>query len=299
MKKLLLVLFICLGSFSLMALPAAKLIQEAVKAAARVSGKKLTPAAQQSAVKALSKAAAKYGDDALKVVREGGLEALKQGSRYGDDFWRAARHAEPAAIRSLALHTEELLPLARRIGPEFLKLEAKAPGLAARAAALFGDDGVKILAKAPGDDLSRLIGAAGKADSLQTRNFLLKAYENVPDKEKFLSFFNWKNIAATGVSAAAVTLAYKAGGGVEEGLKTLAEKDPESFGKIISGSIAPFKWLIFVIVVLAIFPFLKFLWKRSGITFLKKVPREEKKNPESEQKAVQEEEIQENPENKE
>ena len=281
-----------------MALPAAKLIQEAVKAAAKVSGKTLTPAAREAAVKALSKAAAKYGDDALRVTREGGLEALKQGSRYGDDFWRAARHAEPAAIRSLALHTEELLPLARRIGPEFLKLEAKAPGLAAKAAALFGDDGVKILAKAPGDDLSRLIGAAGKADSLKTRNFLLKAYENVPDKEKFLSFFNWKNIAATGVSAAAVTLAYKAGGGVEEGLKTLAEKDPESFGKIITDSIAPFKWLTFVIVVLAIFPFLKFLWKRSGITFLKKVPREEKKNPESEQKAVQEAEKQENPENK-
>ena len=117
MKKVLAILLVFAGGILLNGSPAAKLIQEAVKAAAKVSGKKLTPAAQQSAVKALSKAAAKYGDDALKVAREGGLEALKQGSRYGDDFWRAARHAEPAAIRSLALHTEELLPLARRIGP--------------------------------------------------------------------------------------------------------------------------------------------------------------------------------------
>ena len=105
MKKVLAILLVFAGGILLNGSPAAKLIQEAVKAAAKVSGKKLTPAAQQSAVKALSKAAAKYGDDALKVAREGGLEALKQGSRYGDDFWRAARHAEPAVNQRRKLPT--------------------------------------------------------------------------------------------------------------------------------------------------------------------------------------------------
>jgi hypothetical protein len=149
MKNLTFTLLFLLWGSALMAFPTTLLLQETIEIAAKVSGKHLSPSAARAAVSSLSKAAARHGDDVLRVTREGGLEALSRGAQYGSAFWHAARHAEPAALRSLLLHTDELLPLARRLGPDFLKLEAKVPGVAARAVELFGDDAVKILASLP------------------------------------------------------------------------------------------------------------------------------------------------------
>jgi hypothetical protein len=262
-------------SLFLSAAPAGKLILKTVEAAAKVSGKSLSPAARSAAVSALTQAVTKYGDEAIRITRQGGLETLKQGMRYGDEFWRAARHADPAALRSLALHTEELLPIAQRIGPAFLKLEAKVPGLGAKAVSVFGDDAVKALAELPADDTLRLLGLAQKSRKKGIEKMLLKAYSLVPDKEKFLTAFDWKKIMATGLSSAAVIAAYKLSHGAEEGLKTLAENDPERFTALISETLAPFKWLIFFLVLLGIFPLVRILWKWSMI----KLPHRKKEEP--------------------
>lgn len=268
MKFLLFITLFC-SLFSLQALPMGKVIQETIEVAEKVSGKKLFPFARRSTASALSKAVAKYGDDALKITRKGGLEVLKQSAKYGDDFWRIARHAEPAAIRSLALHADELLPIAKRIGPDFLKLEAKVPGLAAKAVHLYGDDAVKVLVKAPADDVSRLIGMAKRAETPAARGMLLKRYSSVPDKEKFLKALDWKKIGAIGISSAAIVGAYKLGCGVEEGLVTLAKNNPEAFATVLLDGIAPFKWLIFALLLLALWPLVTWLWKRSNIHFTK------------------------------
>ena len=288
MKKCLLTFLFLWGSLSLMAFPAGKTIQETIKIAAKVSGKALSPAAQHAAAKALSQAVARYGDDALKVTRAGGLEALKQGRRYGDAFWKAARGADPVAIRSLALHTRELLPLAKRIGPEFLHLEAKVPGVAAKAAALFGDDTVKALSKAPADDISRLIGMAQRVESPAARRMLLQRYASVPDKEKFLNALDWKKIGTIGISTAAIVGAYKLGSGVEEGLVTLAKNNPEAFATVLSDGIAPFKWLLFVMLLLVLWPLINLLWKWSQNTLCKNKPGKEKENtsPEPQKQAA-------------
>lgn len=267
MKKFVVIAVIFFSTFSLMAFPGGKVVQETVKAAAKVSGKALSPFAERAAAKALAKAVAKYGDDALRITRQGGLEALKQGARYGDDFWRAARHAQPAAVRSLALHTRELLPLAKRIGPEFLNLEARAPGLASKAVRLFGDKAVKTLAKSPPDDISRLIGLARRTNSSKIRNLLVRGYASTPNKDKFLRALDWKKITAAGLSTAAIIAAYKVSDGAEEGLKNLARNNPEVFASVLSDWIAPFKWLIFIMLTLALWPFLNLLWKWSGIRF--------------------------------
>lgn len=268
MKFFLFITLFC-SLFSLQALPMGKVIQETIKAAAKISGKTLSPFVRRSAASALSKAVAKYGDDALKITRKGGLEVLKQSAKYGDDFWRIARHAEPAAIRSLALHADELLPIAKRIGPDFLKLEAKVPGLAAKAVHHYGDDAVKVLVKAPADDVSRLIGMAKRVETPAARGMLLKRYSSVPDKEKFLKALDWKKIGAIGISSAAIVGAYKMGCGVEEGLVTLAKNNPEAFATVLSDGIAPFKWLIFALLLLTLWPLVKWLWKRSNIHFTK------------------------------
>ena len=265
MKHLLITAIFC-AFLSLQAFPAGKVILETIETAAKVSGKTLSHGARSSAARALSKAMAKYGDEAMKITRQGGLEVLKRSAEYGDDFWRIARHADPAAIRSLALHADKLLPVAKRIGPAFLKLEAKAPGLALKAVNCFGDDSVKILAKLPPDDLSRLIGLAKRAETPAVKGMLFKRYLSVPDKEKFFKALDWKKTGAIGISAAAIIGAYKLGCGVEGGLTTLAKSNPEAFTTLISDGIAPFKWLLFALLLLALWPVVKWLWKRSGIT---------------------------------
>ena len=70
-------------------------------------------------------------------------------------------------------------------------------------------------------------------------------------------------------STASIVGAYKLGSGVEEGLVTLAKNNPEAFATVLSDCIAPFKWLIFAMLFLALWPFGKWLWKRSNIHFSK------------------------------
>ena len=86
--KTLAVTLTALFTLSLMAQPAAKVLQSTLTAAARVSGKTLSPALRKTMFKSLSVAVKKHGDAALKATRFGGLEVLQQGSKYGDDFWR-------------------------------------------------------------------------------------------------------------------------------------------------------------------------------------------------------------------
>ncbi len=214
--------------------PVAKAVTEAVEFAARRSGKTLTPAAREAAETALRRTAAQYGDEVLQAVRLGGLEALEQGGTHGPEIWRLAK-GYPAAARGLALHADEWLPLIRRTGPEFLAIEARAPGLGTRITAEFGDDAVRRLANAPADDLSRLLGYGGKADSPETRKLLLDSYTKSSKPSYFLEQLNWKQIMAAGLSTAAIVAAYKVSDGAAEGLVTVAKESPEVF-------MAPARW---------------------------------------------------------
>ena len=257
------VTFAALLTFSLMGQPAVKVIQSTLSAAAKVSGKTLSPALRKTMTKSLSLAVKKHGEAALKATRLGGLEVLKQGSKYGDDFWRIVCKAEPRAVRSLALHAEELLPIAKRVGPRFLELEARAPGLGKHVVACFGDKGAKTLAHAPANDISRLVGAAKRADTPATRKLLFEKYCGSADRELFLNKLNWKVILASGLSSAAVIAAYKSSNGVEKSLILAAEKCPEGVFKTAGVLIAPFGFLLFGVILLGLWPLLKRLWKWS------------------------------------
>jgi len=245
----------------------ARVVREAVETAAEVSGKNLTKATRKAAQKALAEAFAKYGDDALRAARHGGLEAIRCGARYGDDFWRLTRGASPHAVRSLALHADELMPIAKRIGAEFMLLEGKAPGLGAKVVAEFGDDAARMLARtASADDIAKLAGYAGKADSPATKKLLAECYGQ--KGHRFLEKLDWKKIMATGLSAAAVTAAYKISDGVEEGIKTAAKENPEQFAKGVFSAVAPIVWAlavpIAIAVALVLLKYLKLRRKRSA-----------------------------------
>lgn len=252
MKHVILSLMLICGMQIAAAAPA-KIIQETIEFAAKVSGKTLSPLTRRSAHKALSKAFAKYGDDVLKMTRHGGLEALKIGSKYGDDFWRLARHAEPSAVRSLVLHSDDLMPLAKRLGADFMRLESKAPGLGAKIVSEFGDDAARTLAKtASADDMSKLLAYSGKADSAATKRMLYDQYQK--NGSKFLNALNWKTIMAGGLTASMLMGTYKVTDGIETGLKTVAEKEPNQFVRIVENVFSPLRWVLFAVCFVLLAP---------------------------------------------
>ena len=215
-----------------------KVVEETLEAAAKKSGKVLSKTAESKLGRELVEAAAKYGDDVMPLVREGGLEVLEQGAKYGDDFWRLCREV-PAGSRALALHADDLMPLARRIGPDVLKLESRGPGMTARIAGEFGDDAVKMLAKQPPQDVTRLLGYAAKADSPETGRLLYETYAKSADPGAFLARLNWKHIMAGGLTAAMITGAWKTGSAAEtfaekvgDATETLAAEHPETCARV-------------------------------------------------------------------
>ena len=208
-----------------------KAVSKTIEAAAKKSGKALTPAMRKASEKALLQASKQYGDDGFKVVSRGGLEALEQGGKHGKIFWELCAHT-PQAARSLALHADDLLPIAKRIGPEFMKLEAHVPGLGKQAVTCFGDDAAKLLVKMPADDAARLIRFGAKADSPRTAKMLLDGCQKTSGA--ILKHLDGKRIVALGLSAAMVTAAYKVSDGIEDGLTEIASESPEHFTNVVA-----------------------------------------------------------------
>jgi len=83
---------------------------DAVKAAVRVSGRQLDDVARAALERALIRAATRYGDDAFKAARYGGVELIEAAAKHGDDVWEWSCRV-PTAARSLALHADDLVPL--------------------------------------------------------------------------------------------------------------------------------------------------------------------------------------------
>ena len=181
---------ICLTIFAILLLestqglasPSSTLTREVLERVLRESTERsgrevLEGGARRSAIETLERLSGKYGDDALKIARDGGLELIEAVPRFGDEVFEIAIKASPEARRALARGVPELLPLAKRVGVEAIELEARTPGLALKTFSTFGDDGGKMIAKsAPTEDVPRLLSYGEKADSKATRDLLLVQY---------------------------------------------------------------------------------------------------------------------------
>jgi len=156
-----------------------EVLERVLRESAERSGREvLEGGAKRSAIETLERLSGKYGDDALKIARDGGLELIEAVPRFGDEVFEIAIKISPAARRALARGIPELLPLAKRVGVEAVELEARTPGLALKTFSTFGDDGGKIVAKsASTEDVPRLLSYGEKADSKATRDLLLAQYQ--------------------------------------------------------------------------------------------------------------------------
>jgi len=260
--------------FPLSAVPLRRAVGEAVEAAARVSRASLDDAMRKSLHKSLNELCRRYGDEALQVVSHGGLEVVKVSAKYGDDFWRAAKNAPPAALRSLVLHPAEMLPAAGAVGREFLLLEGKLPGLALEAFRIYGDEGVRYLSLLPTGDAAKLIAYGARRNSPEVSAALLKGYRRTSGR--ILNSLDGKKIMAAGLSAAMVAAAWQVSDGAGDGLRELALRDPESFGKVISNLTLPFWLLLSGCVVILLLPWFVSSFRRAVRELCRKSPSGEK-----------------------
>lgn len=226
----------------------AKVVDETLELAAKRSGRTLGEGTKIALSREMLKNSARYGDDVLPLVRNGGLEVLEQGIRHGDDFWRLCK-AVPEASRSLALHSEQLLPLAKKMGPDILKIEARAPGLSVRFAEEFGESCVHYIARHSPEEAPRLLGYMAKADSPATKKLFAETVVKSKDPSAFLQALNWKNIMAGGLTTAAIVSAYKVSDGLQEGLK-----NPEAAEHVTNTALAPFRYGLYLLFAILLIP---------------------------------------------
>lgn len=181
-----------------------EVLEETLKKAAVQSGRELAEhTTKKAAMETLERLTVSYGDDVLKLVREGGLELVEGAAKYGDDVVEMALKSSPAAGQALVRNLPELLPLARRVGLEALELEARSSGMAVQVFKVFGDDMGKVVAKnIPAEDLPRLLKYAEKADSPATRELLLNAYKK--EKGDLFKRIPPSLVLATGVTASMI-----------------------------------------------------------------------------------------------
>jgi len=178
-----------------------EVLERVLRESAERSGRDLLEeGAKKSAIETLERLAGRYGDDALKVARDGGLELIEAVPRLGDEVFEIAIKASPEARRAFARELPDLFPLAKRVGVEALELEARTPGLALKTFSTFGDEGGKIVAKsAPSEDVPRLLSYGEKADSKATRDLLIDRYEK--EGKSIFERIPPKLVLASGLSA--------------------------------------------------------------------------------------------------
>lgn len=185
--------------------PSATITREVLERVLRESAERsgrdlLEEGAKKSAIETLERLAGRYGDDALKVARDGGLELIEAVPRLGDEVFEIAIKASPEARRAFARGLPELFPLAKRVGVDALELEARTPGLALKTFSTFGDEGGKIVARsAPSEDVPRLVSYGEKADNKATRDLLIESYEK--EGKSIFERIPPKLVLASGLSA--------------------------------------------------------------------------------------------------
>lgn len=241
-----------------------ELLERVLRESAERSGRDLLEeGAKKSAIETLERLAGRYGDDALKVARDGGLELIEAVPRLGDEVFEIAIKASPEARRAFARELPELFPLAKRVGVEALELEARTPGLALKTFSTFGDEGGKIVAKsAPSEDVPRLLSYGEKADSKATRDLLIDRYEK--EGKSIFERIPPKLVLASGLSASMLygthrgTEPFQATGDAIRENDDLAKNAVSQFGMIGGG-------IVLILAALLLWRFGLMPWQRPKV----------------------------------
>jgi hypothetical protein len=197
------------------------LVEQALKASGRKGAEaatlELAEQAAASAVKMLGRT------EAEKLIRVGGLQLLEAGARHGDEVLKLASRV-PEAARYIGASPGEALSLAARLGENGLRIEARMPGLASQAAEHFGKKELGLLARSSPEEVTRLVGLAGRADSAETRGLLYETWKR--RGKRLLDELETRKmlILAGGLTASMLTVA----DGLQDAIQDMPEKTPKA-----------------------------------------------------------------------
>lgn len=153
-------------------------LRDASKWLIKRGANKVLKTSTDSCAETLRHLCSKYGEPALKVIDDTGIEFVEKVASQGDELFELAMKVTPKARRSLAGDVDNLFSLTKEFGTEALELEAKSPGMSAHVFRLFGDDlGKNITRSVPAKDIPRLVRYGERADNQATRNLLMKKYK--------------------------------------------------------------------------------------------------------------------------
>ena len=74
-----------------------------------------------------------------------------------------------------------------------------------------------------------------------------RSCRRVPHKTRQMYKISWRQIAATGGAAGTIIAAYKVSDGVQQGMKCVAEKNPEQFIGLLGRLTLPFRFVLWCI----------------------------------------------------
>lgn len=204
-----------------------RMVTNAVEAALRQGGRQsVEPAARRAAMAAGEQVARRHGAGGLRLLADGGMDAVQVMARYGDDAVRLSNNLSPAARRVMVSHADSLIPIGRRLGAEAVERAAKSPHTAAQLLRTHGDDlGMRVLRQTPPGDLPRVLRYLDAADSPATREAFLRAYRR--EGASIFQRIPPGLVVATGLSTAMVVGTVRATQPMMEVAGKISELAPE------------------------------------------------------------------------
>ncbi len=98
---------------------------------------------REAAEEMAEQAVARYGDEALLLLKKSGPQGLRLLKRYGDEAiaWTRAGGEEALQVMARPSFEREILPVLRRGGPELIGIEARTPGTIGSLVRSYGSSG--------------------------------------------------------------------------------------------------------------------------------------------------------------
>jgi hypothetical protein len=221
-----------------------KLVKEAIEYFAKKFGKELVEEGTEQTAKRLGQIAAKYGDDAVAVLRPLGPRGVKFADEFGETGYRMLQKHGREGLVTLEKYGDEAIQLAKTHGDEALDVLVNQPGVGRQLVVSYPKEMLPTIAGLRSDEAVRLSKIApdfAKLPPAAQKTFAEKLAQGGDD------FVMWaykrrKEIFVSGASAAALISLYKLGDGVATNVSDLipAAPNPET---------SPGLWMFLVGVV--------------------------------------------------
>lgn len=206
-----------------------KLVKEAIEWFAKKFGKELAEEGAEQTAKRLAQLAAKYGDEAVAVLRPLGPRGVKFADEFGEIGYKTLQKHGRKGLVMLEKHGDEAVQLASKYGDEALDVLVSQPGVGTQLVRSYPKETLPAIARLSSDEavhLSKMAPDFAKLSPAAQKTFAQKLAQGGDD------FVVWaykrrEEIFVAGALGVALISAYKLGDGLAEGVAGMVPKSPD------------------------------------------------------------------------